>query len=135
MKISKILLLSGIIGFLFGNANAGESSLWNTNWDTLSLTQNGPSITGRYIYYTENKLIHGQIRGILDGNLLKGWWKQSDMPCGLDSVWDGPFALLFDEDGKLFIGDWGGCSETLEEMNPSDKTWNGTLLKGHLEME
>ncbi len=107
------------------------SSVWSTNWNRLYLIQNDSYVTGHYVYYDKGELVSGQIEGTLTGNLLKGWWKESDQPsCGPNKAWDGPVTFRFAEDGTSFVGDWGECSDTPDTVNPSDNTWNGSLLEG-----
>jgi len=109
------------------NMDAKSLSVWQTNYQTLYLNQVDSSVTG---FYGNNDR---QITGILDGNILKGWWKGAGNPsCGQDQAWEGPFVFAFflDGDKKSFIGDFGKCSETIDNIKPSDKTWNGSLIEG-----
>jgi len=127
--MKKIVLLSMIIFFMSGAANAvAEESLWDTNWNFMKLWRDGNSVTGEYIHD------NGVLAGTLDGNILKGWWREYNnaIECGPDSNWSGPFVFHFSDDWKSFSGDWGYCDKRIEDLNPDSpsRPWTGTLREG-----
>ena len=58
----------------------------------LTLTQSGDTITGSYYGGTAS------LAGALEGNVLRGTWKESDGT--------GTLRFIFSDDGKSFEGSW-----------------------------
>ncbi len=92
--------------FLFAQNLSG---IYHTDFNDLTLHQNGNKVFGTYKY--EN----GRIEGVLNGHTLSGWWYQSNGK--------GKFVFEFNSDFSKFNGKWG-----YNDAVPSSK-WNGTRLK------
>jgi hypothetical protein len=74
------------------------SGTYKSNWGAVTLHQDGTRITGNYVYQ------HGHIDGVLDGNVIRYVWDESD------SHGHGIFVVA--SDGEL-IGTWGvGIDDT-----------------------
>lgn len=104
---------SGKAGERFKNALADKpaadwAGTWETNFGTMSLTQNGTSVTGSYAYQS------GSINGTVSGNTLTGTWVETDDR--------GTFSFTLSADGKSFSGSW---KETSPNPNQGG-SWNGS---------
>ncbi len=115
--------------FLAGGSQAlaGSVSIWDTNYGTMYLTiQDDGTVTGYYHFDG------GIITGTLEGNLIKGWWREvgNAKECGPDNAWSGPFAFRITKNWKSFVGDWDYCPDTPDDLNPSDASWVGDHVKG-----
>jgi hypothetical protein len=126
--MKKLVLLSIIIVLMSGVANAVEESIWDTSYNVMKFWRDGNSVTGEYMYDD------GVLSGTMDGNIFKGWWRETDnaKECGPGNTWSGPVILRFSDDWKTFTGDWGYCPQQIEDLNinaPS-RTWTGTRKDG-----
>ncbi|RKZ39075.1 MAG: hypothetical protein DRQ41_11075, partial [Gammaproteobacteria bacterium] len=94
---------------------------WDTNYKVMFFWQNDTFVAGEYTY--EN----GVLIGALNGNTLRGWWRESKDPrkCGPDKEWSGALAFNFSSDGSSFTGDWNTCADD-KQLNPNAKRWTGT---------
>lgn len=80
-----------------GRLSIDISGSYTSNWGAVTLRQNGNKITGSYVWS------NGQLDGVLDGNLLRYSWHESDGSG--HGVW------VVATNGEL-IGTWGtGASD------------------------
>jgi len=102
-------------------AMALEESTWDTNFNIMYLSQEGTSVTGEYIYD------NGVLTGTMEGQDLKGWWREYNnaQECGPGGTWSGPLYFRFADDWMTFNGDWGYCDEGIGDLDPSNNTWYG----------
>jgi len=114
-------------------ADDGYKSEWDSNFNRMHVSQDENSITGAYDYSG------GKFIGTLKGRVLEGWWSETDdrLMCGPGNNWSGPMALRFSDDGKSFSGNYGKCErgENKHEGLPSDRKWDGKLVKGKMEFK
>jgi len=85
------------------------NGVYNTDFNELTITQTGNSVTGTYKYQ------NGRIEGTLNGNVLTGWWYQDNGK--------GRFEFVFNADFSAFEGRWG-----YNDVAPTGK-WNGTKIR------
>lgn len=109
-----------------GMSSAGTTTVWDTNWNVMTLWQSGSAVSGEYIYDK------GVLTGTMTGNLFQGYWREynNSKGCGPNNEWCGPVVFKFAADGKSFTGDWGYCSTALSSLNPDGSGWTGTLREG-----
>lgn len=81
------------------------AGVYDTDFNELTLQQNGTSVTGTY------KHANGRIEGTLSGNTMTGWWYQSNAK--------GRFSFVFNSDLSGFTGKW-----SYNEADPVN-AWNG----------
>lgn len=137
VRIRSILQIVGWLGVgvtaLCSNtpANAAtQETMWNTSYNLMHLMQTGSTVTGVYIYDD------GVLYGTMVGRDFQGWWREAgnSKGCGPDNGWSGPVVFRFNHDtiatSQSFIGDWGYCGETIENLDPDLQTWNGTRRDG-----
>ena len=100
--------------------------MWEANFGTLALVQEGPLVWGTYDYHG-GKLV-GSLR---DGKIYGYWWEDDDSPgAGPQGQWCGPCVLVLD--GSSFQGTYGKHSRgesTFKQIDPS-RTWTGTRRSG-----
>ena len=98
----------------------GFIGVWDTNFDQMTLTANGNTITGTYEFR------NGTINGTVSGNTLTGTWAQSysDDP----DFNSGDCVLILSSDGQSFTGNWryGHSTDLNAQWNGS---WTGTKIK------
>ncbi len=82
------------------------TGVYLSDFGDITLEQNGSSVTGRYTH------ADGRIEGTLNGNVLTGWWYQSNGK--------GRFSFVFNSAFTAFAGKWG------YDSNEMTGTWNGT---------
>ena len=101
-----------------------QVSVWDTNWNEMTLWVDGNVLTGEYIYDD------GVISGTLDGHVFTGWWREAGnaKACGPGGAWSGPAVFTFSDDWRSFTGDWGYCSADPGDLNPTGSGWAGTRL-------
>jgi hypothetical protein len=83
------------------------SGTWSTNFNTMTLTQSGTSVEGKYAYDD------GHLKGTITGNVLKGRWDEAPTRAGPNDA--GPFEFTLS--GKTFTGPW---------RHDGDSAWAGT---------
>ncbi len=81
------------------------AGVYDTDFNELTLQQNGTSVTGTY------KHANGRIEGTLSGNTMTGWWYQSNAK--------GRFTFVFNSNLSGFTGKW-----SYNEADPVN-AWNG----------
>ncbi len=81
------------------------AGVYDTDFNELTLQQNGSSVTGNY------KHANGRIEGTLSGNTMTGWWYQSNAK--------GRFTFVFNSNLSGFTGKW-----SYNEADPVN-AWNG----------
>ncbi len=103
---------------------AFEESTWDTTFNIMYLSQEGTSVTGEYIYDD------GYVTGTMEGQDLKGWWREAGnvKECGPGNAWSGPLVFRFANDWLSFKGDWGYCNQGIDDLDPDNpgRAWNGT---------
>ena len=88
---------------------AGDvSGVYATNFNEMTLTQSGKSVTGTY------KHRGGRLEGTLDGDVLTGWWYQSNGK--------GRLRFEFKPDRSGFAGKWSYNDA------PPKESWNGVRI-------
>ncbi len=107
-------------------------SLWNTNYNEMSLVRYGDQVTGTYDY--DGGEITGTLTQTDNGLLLTGYWRETgnSKTCGDNNAWSGPILFLFNPEQNAFTGDWASCSSDHSSLNPSSTSWEGTLISGSL---
>lgn len=86
---------------------ANIEGLWKSSEGDVRFWQTGNQVTGSY-----NPKEHGELTGIITGNILSGFWIEdlSDRKCSYPKngryYW-GKIRLVFD--GNRFSGKWGYC--------------------------
>lgn len=79
---------------------------WGTNWGSqvcsLTLQQNGASVTGSY---TSTGAAPGTVTGTFASNVLTGTWSDGDGNRG-------GMSLTFSPDARSFTGTWGNGTST-----------------------
>ena len=102
------------LAFLFFTCYFGFSQsilgVYNTDFNELTITQNGNSVTGTYKYRS------GRIEGTLNGRTLTGFWYQDNGK--------GKLIFEFNSDFSGYTGKWG-----YNDAAPASK-WNGTRIGG-----
>jgi len=98
------ILISLLFAFLIANAQQIDG-VYETDFKDMTLTQNGSKVTGTY------KHMDGRIDATISGNILTGWWYQSNGK--------GKLSFTFDEDFSAFTGKW-----SYNDAEPKSK-WNG----------
>jgi hypothetical protein len=107
------------------------STTWETNFQTLTLAQEGAFISGTYAYHG------GKVIGAIANGVIYGyWWEDDDTPgCGPDRAWCGPFVLYLSADRQSFKGFYDkfsrGIARISQITNPKWQ-WNGTLTAGNI---
>jgi hypothetical protein len=91
------------------------SGTWTTNFNTMTLTQNGTSVDGRYAYDD------GHLSGTVTGNVLKGRWDEAPTRAGPNDA--GPFEFTLS--GRTFTGRWRHDGDA-----DWAGTWSGTCSSG-----
>ncbi len=115
---------------LFGMVNSAVaidvSGVWDSNWNVMTLQQNGSSVIGEYIYDK------GVLSGVIEGNIFTGWWREynNEQKCGPNNRWSGPALFKFSDDGLSFTGSWGYCGTTHDALAPDGSGWTGTRRSG-----
>lgn len=111
----------------------GLTSVWDTDWNEMTLIQSGSTVNGKYLH--SGGEVTGQLTQTPNGLLLKGWWRETDndKSCGENNAWSGPLVFLFDTTQKTFTGDWGYCSTDPNTLDPAKKSWTGTLRSGAID--
>lgn len=89
--------------------NTDWSGTWRTNYNNLTLNISGNTVWGTY---GDND---GKVEGIVNGNIITGWWKRSNGGSGR-------FEFRMSADGNSYTGKWGANEEI------PDKDWNGTKV-------
>lgn len=69
---------------------------WDTNCGTMKLTQKDNEVTGRYDLNNNNNSYTGIIKGIADGDMLRGTWS--------DDLGEGEFEFKLTPDKRNFKG-------------------------------
>jgi hypothetical protein len=97
----------------------GFIGVWDTNFNQLTITANGNTITGTYGFR------NGTLSGTASGNTLTGTWTQSysDNP---DSN-TGDCVLVLSSDGQSFTGNWRYGHST-DPNAKWDGSWTGTKI-------
>lgn len=100
-----------------GASGAGRSfsGVWNTDWGTLTLVQDGEHVTGEYTHDS------GRVDGVVIGNVLKGTWSEAPTYKPPNDAGDLEFQL--GAQGTSFAGRWRYGSSG--EWNG----WNGELME------
>jgi hypothetical protein len=93
-------------------ASAAWNGTWSTNFGTMTLTQNGASVSGSYTYKG------GTITGTVSGSVFSGTWTQTP---GGNTPNSGQFEFTVAADGSSFTGQWRYGSS-----GPWYSGWNGT---------
>lgn len=83
------------------------SGTWQTDFSTMTLTQNGNSVTGVYDHH------EGRIEATANGNVLTGRWIENDN--------EGTFTMTMSDDGNSFTGTWVETSPN----SGGGGSWNG----------
>ncbi len=109
MKKNLITLLILMMSYHFGFSQS-VSGIFNSDFNELTITQNGNSVTGTYKYRS------GRIEGTLSGRTLTGFWVQDNGK--------GKIIFEFNSDFSEFTGKWG-----YNDAIPSSK-WNGKRIGG-----
>ena len=112
MKLTtKIILLVAVWSIsIIGSTAQNITGIYQTDFNEMTLQQNGSSITGTY------KHANGRIEGTLNGNTMTGWWYQSNGK--------GRFTFVFNGDYSAFTGKW-----SYDNAEPSS-VWNGKRTSG-----
>lgn len=115
---------------LTGYAFASNTSTWDTDYDSMTLVEDGSSVAGTY-----GSGINGMLTGTLQDNVFTGWWKEdeNDSGCGPDDAWGGQVVFQFSEDGTSFSGDWNYCSDT-GALDPTATNWTGVFVSGSIDL-
>lgn len=126
MKRTALFFLVLFLVCVFSQAYAATKTVWDTNWNVMTLWRDGNSVSGEYIYDD------GVISGTMDGNIFRGYWREANnaKECGPNNEWSGPVVLRFADNGKSFTGSWGYCSTDINSLNPDGTGWTGTLKEG-----
>lgn len=126
MKNIFLICILSILTSVSSQAYAATKTVWDTSWNVMTLWRDGNTVTGEYIYDD------GVISGTMDGNIFKGYWRESNnsKSCGPYNEWSGPVVLRFAADGKSFTGSWGYCGTDINSLNPDGTGWTGTLKEG-----
>jgi len=98
------ILISLLFAFFIANAQQIDG-VYETDFKDMTLSQNGSKVTGTY------KHMDGRIDATLNGNVLTGWWYQSNGK--------GRMVFVFDEDFTVFTGKWSS-----NDAEPKSK-WDG----------
>lgn len=85
--------------------NASAAGTYKTDFGDLTISINGNKVTGNYNWKD------GRIEGTLSGNVISGWWYQSNGK--------GKFIFTFNSNFSSFVGKWGN-----NNAEPVNK-WNG----------
>ena len=72
---------------------------WSSDWGTMTLSQKGTHVTGRYTFYG------GRIDGTAIGRTLTGTWSKAPTYVGPPDA--GPIVLQLSPSGLSFTGKWG----------------------------
>ena len=125
LLLSAVVLLA-VVGC--GDGEGGGDTLnvtgkWQTNYGVLTLTQNGPHITGAYDG-------NGGVTGVLSGNQVTGYWARSGptvlCPQAREGTrWWGRFVWTFNEANTSFTGANSACEA---EPRPPQSPWAGTRI-------
>lgn len=107
-KIFALLLVLSVS--IMGLRAQNVSGVYQTDFNELTLQQNGSQVTGTY------KHADGRIEGTINGNTMTGWWYQSNGK--------GRFTFVFNNDFSAYTGKWG-----YDNAEPSG-TWNGRRTSG-----
>jgi len=97
----------------------GFVGLWDTNFDNLTITANGNTVSGTYEFR------NGTLTGTVSGNVLTGTWGQSysDDP----DYNSGDCVLTLSSDGQSFTGNWRYGHST-DPNAQWDGPWDGTKI-------
>ncbi len=93
---------------------------YDTTYGKMELSQSGNRISGTYTGHTGS----GTVEGVLDGNTLRGTWKDEDAK--------GRIAFVFVPDMSTFSGYWS--YDDLEPKAGSGDTWVGNRTGGASKM-
>ena len=102
-----VLLFISYFGF-----SQNISGVYNTDFNEMTLSQNGNAITGTY------KHQNGRIEGTLNGRTLTGWWYQDNGK--------GKLVFEFSSDFSGYKGKWGYNDDVPSSI------WNGTRIAGQV---
>jgi hypothetical protein len=106
MKRHFLHLTAAILILILGNVYAqGISGVYSTDFNKMTLYQDGNKITGTYEY------AGGKIEGTLNGTTLEGWWYQTNGK--------GRLRFTFNSDFTEFTGKWS------YDNNEPSSGWNG----------
>lgn len=86
---------------------------WETNWGTMKLTQQDNEVTGRYDLNDNDNSYNGVIKGVVDGNTLRGTWS--------DDLAEGEFQFELMPNKRSFEGYY-----TTDSVK---NKWVGTKIK------
>ena len=113
-----------ILGCL-SQAMAATKTVWTTNWNVMTLWQDGNSVTGEYIYD------NGILTGTMEGKIFKGYWRESGnaKSCGLEVNGAGLWFSSFRTTGNHSQGHGGPAvltSTALIQMGQAGQAHSGT---------
>lgn len=94
-------------------ANLNWAGTWETNWGTMKLTQQDNEVTGSYDLNDNDNSYNGVIKGIVDGNTLKGTWS--------DDLGEGEFEFKLMPDKRSFKGYY--------IIGSVNNEWHGTKIQ------
>lgn len=97
-----LLILTGSV------YSQGITGVYSTDFNKMTLYQNGNQITGTYEY------AGGKIEGTLSGSTLTGWWYQTNGK--------GRLTFVFKNDFSEFTGKWG------YDNNEPSSGWTGKKI-------
>lgn len=112
MRKTVLGVLLALLFSITSSAWAAELSwvgTWETNWGTMKLTQKDNEVTGRYD--DNDNSYNGVIKGVVDGNVLKGAWS--------DDLGEGEFEFTLMPDKHSFKGYY--------IIGSVNNEWHGTL--------
>jgi uncharacterized protein (DUF2147 family) len=116
MKKTALVVLLVLLLSTASSAWAAEliwTGTWDTNWGTMKLTQQDNEVTGSYVLNDNDNSDNGVIKGIVDGNTLKGTWS--------DELGKGEFEFKLMPDKRSFKGYYN------TDAGPNG--WDGTKIQ------
>lgn len=107
-KFFVLLLIMAVS--MMGLRAQNVSGVYQTDFNEMTLQQNGSQVTGTYKY------ADGRIEGTVSGNTMTGWWYQNNGK--------GRFIFVFNGDFSAYTGKWGH-----DNAEPTG-VWNGRKTSG-----
>ena len=120
--VSVTAIAAGLLLFPLGSSGRGVAELtwggtWSTNFNSMTVTQTGSSVQGKYAWDD------GHLTGTVSGSTLTGRWDEAPTRAGPNDA--GPYVLTLSADGKSFTGKWRHDGDADWAGN-----WTGTCVSG-----
>jgi hypothetical protein len=133
MKLQILVFILMVMATSISVSANDSVTIWNTNWNEMTLTQTGNQINGTYDY--DDGEITGTLTQTDTGLLLTGWWRENgnSKACGDNDAWSGPIMFLFNPVENTFTSDWATCSSDHSSLDATSTDWQGSLISGSLD--